>query len=439
MNLPPRQLIDDCFLHDKDRLRHQEAVDLLNSRLGVIVGSNELDLSKASGRILADDIIAPQNVPLHNNAAVDGYAFCMADYATNEGRFPISARIAAGDLSPEPLAKNSAARIFTGATMPKGADSVVMQEDCVIDDVDGKSYVSIPDGLKPGANWRKAGEDVKSGEKILTVGQKLRPQDIAAIASTGQARIKVWNKLRVALISTGNELLRPGTKIARGQIYDSNHFLLSALLQASCVEITDYGIIADNKEAIAGALLNAASNNDVILTTGGASRGEEDHITTVLDEIGRRHMWQMAIKPGRPMMFGQISTGDNPGDNPDKNDCLFFGLPGNPVAVMVCFLMYAQPSLAMLSGGKWKDPVRYPIPADFEIKNKKPDRREFLRGQLVKSDDGNLTVSKYQHDGSGMISSLRQAGGLIEIEENKTSVQVGEFVNFIPFSEFGIV
>lgn len=430
MTNKPKRLIDDCFLHDKDRLTHHEALAILKSRLQPIVGSSRTTLSNASGLFLAEDIHASKNVPMHNNAAVDGYAYHSDDFDTVDGCFPVSARIVAGDLAPEPLPAKKAVRIFTGAVMPVGANTVVMQEDCETIDVAGQACVKIPAGLKPGANWRKAGEDLAVGELMLSKGKQLRPQDIAAIASIGLAEINIHNKLRIGLISTGDELLRPGKEISHGQVYDSNHFLLNSLLQSCNAKITDYGILDDNEVDIENAMVNAATNNDVIITTGGASRGEEDHIISILDKIGKRHMWQMAIKPGRPMAFGQIPA--------DTHECLFFGLPGNPVAVMICFLMYAKPALTRLSGGNWVEPVRYPLPALFEIENKKPDRREFLRGILSTDADGKLAVSKFQQDGSGLISSLRKADGLIEIGESITGVSKGDVVGFIPFSGFGI-
>jgi molybdopterin molybdotransferase len=431
MTIKPKRLIDDCFLHDKDRLRHDEAIAILKERLGPVVGISTKLIADVTGRVLAENIQSPDNVPMHNNAAVDGYAYQSQDFDAVNGYFPVSSRIVAGDQNILPLPENSAARIFTGAAMPANADTVVMQEDCKTSSSEGMPFVKIPPGLKPGANWRKAGEDLTAGEMVLPIGQQLRPQDIAAIASTGKNKVQVFDQLRIGLISTGDELRRPGIEINHGEVYDSNHFLLNSLLQTCNAKITDYGIIEDREDIIRSVMEETAGSNDVIITTGGASRGEEDHIITALDTIGKRHMWQMAIKPGRPMVFGQI-----PGQ---EHDCLFFGLPGNPVAVMVCFLMYVRPSLGKLSGGNWKEPNRYTMPAMFEIKQKKPDRREFLRGILAKDDNGNIAVLKFQKDGSGLISSLRQSDGLIEITEDITELNKGDMVGFIPFSEFGII
>ncbi|MEX3009513.1 gephyrin-like molybdotransferase Glp [Hoeflea sp. TYP-13] len=419
-------LIDDCFLHDKDRMRHDEVVAMLLSRLNRIVDAGYVELQEALGRILAENVTAPRNVPLHDNSAVDGYAFAHADYL-KAGALSLGARIAAGDGSPSPLATGTAARIFTGAVMPPNADTVAMQEDCVLLD-DGAS-VRIPEGLRPGANRRLAGEDLKGGDLLLETGQMLRPQDIAALASLGMAKISVFDRLRVAIVSTGNEIIDPGNaeSIAEGQVYDSNRHMLAALCSRLPVDVTDLGIVRDDEQAIKKVLSRAARNNDVILTTGGASRGEEDHIVKMIDRLGKRHLWQIAIKPGRPMTFGQI------------DNCVFLGLPGNPVAAFVCFLLYCHAAMAVLGGGNYREPVRFQVPAGFEIKKKKPDRREFLRGWLETDGQGNTLVRKYQRDGSGLISGLRSADGLIELGEEIQTVQQGDAVNYIPFSQFGIV
>lgn len=422
------RLIDDCFMHDKDRLRHDDALSIIQQRLGPIVGSHSLALSRACGRISAETVTAPRNVPLHDNAAMDGYTYRAADFEAVKGRFPVSNRIAAGDRDPAPLTAGSAARIFTGAVMPPNADTVVMQEDCRPEE-DG-AIVTIPAGLKQGANRRLAGEDLAKGDELLSPGQNLRPQDIAALASIGRGRVEVFDNLKVAIISTGNEIRRPGEEIRPGEVYDANHYLLASLLQTTCSEITDCGIIRDEKQAVSAALRGAAASHDVILTTGGASRGEEDYVISTLDEIGKRHMWQMAIKPGRPMTFGHISG--------EKRDCLFFGLPGNPVAAMICFLLYVKPALTALSGGNWREPQRYSLPAHFEIAKKKTDRREFLRGRFSQDESGTFGIAKYGRDGSGIISSLREADGLIEIPEDVDHVARGDLVHFIPFTGFGI-
>jgi molybdopterin molybdotransferase len=421
-----KSLLDDCFLHDKDRLRHAEALAILKERLVPVAGTEEVRLEDACGRILAEDITAPRDVPQADNSAVDGYAFRFTDHDPAGGYFRIEQRIAAGHPSDTELGPWGAARIFTGAVLPPGADTVAMQEDCEGHDQDGQSFVIVPQGLKRGANRRRAGEDVAKGSVLLAPGERLRPQDLAAIASTGKDTVAVYERVRVALMSTGDEVRRPGTPLEAGEVFDSNHFLLRALSECLDAEIEDLGVLTDSAEDIEATMKAAAERSDVLLTTGGASRGEEDHVLQSLDRLGTRHMWQLAIKPGRPMMFGQIGS------------CVFLGLPGNPVAAMVCFLLYARPVLSVLGGGPFLEPQRFQVPADFEVPKKKPDRREFYRGRLATDAGGRTIARKFERDGSGLITGLREADGLIEIPEETTSIERGEPVDFIPFTGFGL-
>ncbi|MFN3130890.1 gephyrin-like molybdotransferase Glp [Roseibium sp.] len=422
-----KPLLNDCFLHDKDRLKHAEALAILKDRLAPVAALETVPLGDALGRILAEDITAPRNIPLADNSAVDGYAFRFADHDEAGGFFRLRQRVAAGHASNEMLAPWGAARIFTGAVMPPGADTVAMQEDCETHSQDGEDFVIVPQGLKKGANCRKVGEDVAEGTKILTSGHRLKPQDLAAIASTGLAEITVYRKLNVALVSTGDELRRPGDLITVGDVYDSNHYLLKSLAAGLPVEIEDLGILKDDSGLVENTLAEASKTFDIILTTGGASRGEEDHMQTALEKLGQRHMWQLAIKPGRPMMFGQIGN------------CVFLGLPGNPVAAMVCFLLYGRPVISILGGGGFVEPQRFQAPADFEVPKKKPDRREFYRGILGVDENGRAIARKFDRDGSGLITGLREADGLIEIPEDATSVKRGELVTFLPFSGMGVL
>jgi len=421
-----KQLLDDCFLHDRDRLRHNDALDILKSRLSAVAGTESVPLENSLERVLAEEVTAPRDVPLADNSAVDGYAFRHADFDEAGGFFRLEQRIAAGHAANATLAPWGAARIFTGAVMPPGADTVAMQEDCETHDQDGQNFVIVPQGLKKGANCRLAGEDVAEGTTILSVGQRLRPQDIAAIASTGQAVVSVYRKLKVALVSTGDELRRPGNLVTIGDVYDSNHYLLRGLCNTLALEVTDLGILKDDAALVEATLKQAAESHDVILTTGGASRGEEDHMLTALDRLGTRHMWQLAIKPGRPMIFGTIG------------DCVFLGLPGNPVAAMVCFLLYARPVMSVLGGGDFLEPQGLQVPAAFDVPKKKPDRREFYRASLRPGHDGTPAAHKFARDGSGLITGLREADGLVEIPEDVTAVKQGDLVRFLPFSGFGI-
>ena len=415
-----RRLIDDCFLNDAERMRHDDVVALLRERLTPVTGEEKVPLAAAHRRIAAVDIFAARPVPLHCNAAVDGYAFSHADYLARGGKLTLAGRLAAGDDDGLELAAGQCARIFTGAAMPAGADTVAMQEDCVVDG----SNIRIPEGLRPGANRRDAGEDLAEGDAVVAAGQPLRPQDIAALASLGLGTVAVRKPLRVAIMSTGDELVAPGGVIRHGQVFDSNCVMLKSLVEAAGGVVTELGIVRDSADRIRDVLSQSATDHDLVLTSGGASRGEEDHMLDVLDVLGTRHLWQIAVKPGRPMMFGQIA------------DCVVIGLPGNPVAAFVCFLLYVRVAMSLLGGAAHLEPVRYPVRAGFAIANKKPDRREFLRGRLMVSDGGVLTAMKYPRDGSGLISGLRAADGLIEIGEDVAAVREGDSVAFIPFNQF---
>ncbi len=416
-----RKLLDDCFLHDKDRLTHAEALGILTSRLTPVVGTERVPLLEAAGRVLAETIIAPRNIPAHTNAAVDGYAFAYAGYDQENGsRFAVKGRAAAGHAFSQPIGAEEALRILTGAVMPDGADTVAMQEDVT---VEGES-VFVPGGLKRGANRRLAGEDVEAGSTLIEAGSRLRPQDIAALAATGLGDALSYKRLRIAIISTGDELLPAGSPFTEGRVYDANAPMLSALSIMAGQPATLLGILPDNAASVRASLADAAGRFDLVITSGGASRGEEDHIVKSLDALGSLKMWQLAIKPGRPMSFGQIG------------DCVFLGLPGNPVAVFVCFLLYAVPVLTLLGGGRWREPRRYPVTAAFALKRRKTGRREFLRGMLATGEDGKLSVKPYPRDGSGLISSLRASDGLIEIGESAEAVNEGQAVSFIPYSEF---
>ena len=416
-----RRLLDDCFLHDKERLRHADALKLLDERLKPVARMEDVPLAEAHGRVLAEDVVAPRPVPEFTNAAVDGYAFAHASFATGPARLKLIGRVAAGHAPQAAISAGEAVRIFTGAIMPQGADTCVMQEDVTVEN----GHVLVPPGLKFGANTRKAGEDLKEGEVAASAGTRLRPQELAAIASTGRDRIRCYRRLKVALISTGDEVVRPGEPLGFGQVYDSNHHLLRGLLDTAGSQAVDFGILPDDEAVVRRAIRQAADECDVILSTGGASRGEADYIVEAMQALGSLHAWQLAVKPGRPLAMGQIG------------DTVFFGLPGNPVAVFVTFLLYARPMLARLQGAACREPRRFPLPAGFAIANKKPDRREFWRG-WIEEEEGRLVLKKFARDGSALISGLRQADGLIEVPEETTDVRPGDILGFIPFTEFGL-
>jgi molybdopterin molybdotransferase len=420
----PRKLIDDCFLNDRPRLRHDEAIELLSSRVGTIAGSETVELHAAAGRILAQAAAARLPVPAHTNAAVDGYSFSAADYDRAAGcRLPVSIRVPAGRSGGAAPTPHSAARIFTGATIPDGHDTVAMQEDCATGD-DG--HVVIPGGLKPGANVRKAGEDVAAGTTLMSPGHVIRPQDLAALASIGHGTVRVHQRLRVGILSSGDEVIRPGRELRPGEVYDANMPMLFALIASAGATPIDLGVVPDRPQLVEAMLQDAAGRCDVVIGSGGASRGEEDHMVHAMERLGKRHLWQLAIKPGRPMSFGQIG------------DCVMLGLPGNPVAVFVCFLLYAWPLLRRMGGAPWPEPRRLMLPATFDLPARKTGRREFWRGMYA-TFEGRLAADKFARDGSGLISGLRAADGLIDIPEDVAAVKRGDLVAFVPFSEFGIL
>lgn len=419
--------IDDCFLHDKDRLTHKEALNILKTNLSPLHATDTIKINEADNRVLAEDIKAPRPIPAHRNAAVDGYAFAYDEYSKDTGTtFPVSERVIAGAPLIEKTQENSATRIFTGAVMPADLDTVVMQEDIILNEQSkGETTVTIPPGLKQGANCRQAGEDTAENSIIVEKQTKLTSRHIAAIASAGIDELLVQQKPKVAILSTGNEILSAGDEFHLGKVYDSNRPMLKSLIKSQQAGLTDLGIIKDNPGDIQNAFMEAAKTHDVIITSGGASKGEEDHIITSLQKLGKQHMWQLAIKPGRPMSFGQI------------NDTLFIGLPGNPVAAFICFFLYGIPIINRLSGQEWQSPHKFQVLANFEILKKKPDRREFLRGTL-RTENGITSVDKFNQDGSGIIRSLTTADGLIEIDEATTSVNKGDLVTFIPFAQNAI-
>ncbi|MGI9420465.1 MAG: molybdopterin molybdotransferase MoeA [Geminicoccaceae bacterium] len=422
-----RKLRDDCFLHDEDRLKHAEAIAILRERIAPVAPVVEMTPEAAAGHILAKPVVATRPIPAHTNAAVDGYAFAFSDYDSQAGSdLPVSGRAAAGHALAGPAEPGTALRIFTGAAMPEGTDTVVMQEDVESAEQDGKTLARIPPGLKQGANCRLAGEDAEAGATLLEAGQRLRPQDVAAAASTGLARIRCFERLRVAIFSTGDEVVRTGRPLEAGQVYDANAPMLHGLIAATGAECVDLGVLPDDAATVETRLAAAAADHDVLITSGGASRGDEDHVVNTIDQLGALHMWQIAVKPGRPMAFGQIG------------DCVFLGLPGNPVAVFVCFLLYVRPVLVRLSGGHWPEPARFPVQAAFSVLKKKTGRREFWRAFLTEDSSGRLAVGKFARDGSGLISGLCAADGLVEVPEDATEVREGQQVAFIPFAEFGI-
>jgi molybdopterin molybdotransferase len=412
------QLSDDCFAFGGPLMSVDEAVGLIASRVKAVGETGTVALVDADGRIIARDIAAPLPLPPFTNSAVDGYALPGRDLPReNERAFPVSGRVTAGGSIEQPP-PGHAVRIFTGAPMPEGTDTVFMQEDVRVDD---SGHVVLPAGLKVGANVRPAGEDIPQGHLALKAGQRLRPQDIALAAAFGLTKLEVVRRIRVAVFSTGDELASPGTPRATSQLFDSNRFMLMAMLRRLGCEVSDLGILRDEREPLAQALKQVAGQHDLILTTGGVSTGEEDHVKAGVEAVGSLVLWRMAIKPGRPVAMGII------GGTP------FIGLPGNPVASFVTFVHVVRPTVLALSGARPAPLMPIPVRAAFTYK-KKSGRREYVRVTLRQADDGALEAIKFPREGAGLLSSLVDTDGLVELGEPITRVEPGDRVGFLGYA-----
>ena len=412
------QLSDDCFAFGGPMLSVDEAVGIIAAKVTAVQEIEAVPLVAADGRILARDVAAPLPLPPFTNSAVDGYAVHGSDLPrAKEKVFPVKGRVAAG--SPAQAAKpGEAVRIFTGAPMPEGTDTVFMQEDVRLDD---KGDVVLPAGLKPGANVRPAGEDIPQGHIALKAGQRLRPQDIALAAAFGLTELDVVRRIRVAVFSTGDELASPGTPRASAQLFDSNRFMLIAMLRRLGCEVSDLGILRDERGPLATALKRVAGEHDLILTTGGVSTGEEDHVKAGVESVGRLVLWRMAIKPGRPVAMGIISGTP------------FIGLPGNPVASFVTFVHVVRPVVLALSGATAAPLLPMPVRAAFTYR-KKSGRREYVRVTLRRAADGALEALKFPREGAGLLSSLVDTDGLVELPESVTTVEPGATVGFLGYA-----
>jgi len=414
--------INCCFAPAKNLLSVPDALAQLRAAGQTVVESEVVALADAQGRILAEPLISGRDIPGFNNAAVDGYAIRATDLQDGQSTvLPLHGQSTAGHASAEALKPGTTMRILTGAKMPDGADTVVMQEDVEVAD----GQVTFPAGIKPGGNWRPKGEDVASGQQVRETGQRLRAVDIGIAAAIGYSQLRVYKPLRVAVFSTGDEIIEPGQPLAEDSVYDINRYMLLSWLEAMGCAVTDLGILPDEYDVVKSALSSAAEKHDVIMTSGGASMGDTDHIADVLSAEGAVNFWRLAMKPGKPLALGQIGQ------------TRFIGLPGNPVAVGVCFLRFAYPLLCHLSGQPWREPLSYPLPAAFKMK-KKAGRTEFVRAVFEQTDNG-LRVNRYAKQGSGVLSSLVQADGLIELAEDLTQVEEGDLVTFYPFDQFGFM
>jgi molybdopterin molybdotransferase len=413
------QLSDDCFAFGGPMMSVDEAVAIIAAGVTPVREIETVEIARADGRILAAGVSAPLPLPPFTNSAVDGYAVRSQDLPRkHEAAFVVTGRVAAGASATEAIEPGHAMRIFTGAPMPAGADTVFMQEDVRLDD---QGRVVLPEGLRTGANVRPAGEDIPVGSAALPARQRLRPQDIALAAALGLTHLEVRRRVRVAVFSTGDELVSPGAPRAASQLYDSNRFMLTAMLRRLGCEVSDLGIIRDDRDALAHGLKKVACAHDLILTTGGVSTGEEDHVKSAVEKAGKLVLWRMAIKPGRPIAMGIIAGTP------------LIGLPGNPVASFVTFVHVVRPTVLALAGAAQQRLIPMPVRAAFSYK-KKISRREYVRATLRTADDGALEAIKFPREGAGLLSSLVETDGLVELGEQITQVEPGQSVGFIGYA-----
>jgi molybdopterin molybdotransferase len=418
------QLSDDCFAFNGPLLPVADAERLIVERIAPVGECETVTLWNAMGRVLAEDVIAPVNVPPFDNSAVDGYAVRAPNLdAKGETRLTIVDRVAAGHHATQALHAGEAIRIFTGAPMPDGADTVFMQEDCRVDG----SAVIVPSGLKLGANRRLAGEDMRAGAVALPAGRRLAVQHVALAAALGLTALKVRRRVRVALFSTGDELVEPGAQLPRAALYDSNRYLLAGLLARLGAEVTDLGILSDDPQQLARAIAKAAEDHDLVLTSGGVSTGEADYVRSAIESIGRIVFWRVAIKPGRPVAMGVVPAAQS------GEGAAFVGLPGNPVAVFVTFVRVVRPLLLRLAGALPEPLIAMPARAAFSYKKRK-GRREYVRVALRRAPDGAIEAFKHPQDGAGVITSLTETDGLAELTEEITDVEPGATIGFLSYA-----
>lgn len=408
----------DAFALSADMLPADDAVARLLAMVTPVEETERVPLTAAVGRVLAEDIVSDRNVPPHDNSAVDGYAVHFADLSPDdETRLPIVMRVPAGSVPDRALRPGEAARIFTGAPVPEGADIIIPQEPCRAEE----GSVVLPPVRKAGQNLRRKAEDIAAGDTILNAGRRLRPPEVGFMASVGVAAPLVRRRLKAAVFSTGTEVRDPGGDAPAGAIYDSNRFVLMGLLAEMGCEVADFGILPDDPAALKDALARAAAEADVVLTSGGVSTGEEDHVKPVVESLGSLEFWRVAIRPGRPLAVGRVGK------------AAFVGLPGNPVAAFVCFAMFARPMILRRMGVVDVLPKPIPVRANFAFK-KRAGRREWLRGSLTGTGpDGLPLAERFPTEGSGILRSVVVSEGLLALPDAAAEISPGDLLGFLPF------
>jgi molybdopterin molybdotransferase len=419
------QLTDDCFAFSGPLMPIAEAERLIGERVTMVAEVETVGLNAARGRVIANDVVAPISLPPFDNSAVDGYAVRHADLApAGETRLSVVERVTAGSAAAHAVGVGEAVRIFTGAPMPAQADTVFMQEDVRRD---GDAVV-VPAGLKRGSNRRLAGEDVRAGTVLLPAGRRLDEQHVALAAAVGLTTLAVRRRVKVAVFSTGDEIVEPGAPRPSPALFDANRYLLAGLIERLGAAPTDLGILPDDKGELARAIAAAAVDHDLVLTSGGVSTGEADHVRAAVESIGRLVFWRVGLKPGRPVAMGVLPSPVGGGEG-----AAFVGLPGNPVAVFVCFARVVRPLLLRLAGAGAVPLLPLPVRAAFAYR-KRSGRREYVRVKLVRAADGGIDAIKHPQDGAGVITSLTETDGLIELPEDVTTVVPGATVGFLSYA-----
>ncbi len=419
--MKPPPLKNNCFAMPPgvDWTPVDAALARLRDGLSVVVGSADVPLEQAGGRVLAADAVAQRSNPPYANSAVDGFGFRFADLReTDIIDLPIcSGRAAAGEPFRGVVPAGQAIRILTGAPLPEGVDTVVLEEDTTFDE----TKIAFRRGLKKGANTRRAGEDFAVGETVLAKGRRLGAPDLALAAAAGLDTLQLYDRLRVGVLSTGAEIVPVGETAAGHQIYDANRPMLLDMMRQWGFEPVDLGHVGDDRSQLRETLDAAASRVDAIFTSGGASAGDEDHVSAILGAEGNVQTWRIAVKPGRPLALALWQG------------VPVFGLPGNPVAAFVCTLVFGYPALCALSGQDWPERRGFDVPAGF-AKSKKAGRREFLRARINAAGQ----AEAFKSEGSGRISGLSWATGLVELPDGEAEIAVGDPVRFLPYSGFGL-
>ena len=409
---------DDCFAHGGALLSIDEALARFRTRVAPVAETETVALFAADGRVLAEPVVAAVAIPPFTNAAVDGYALRHADLpiADADGLRVVD-RVQAGESPARAVGPGEAVRLFTGAPLPAGADTVCMQEDVVV----GGDRIRLSARLRPGANCRPAGEERQQGATVLPTGRRLRPQDLALAAAAGAGHVVARRRLRVAVFSTGDELVEPGRPLAAARLYDANRVMILAWAARLGAVVDDLGILPDDPAALEAALAAAAGDHDLIITSGGVSAGEADHVKAAVARVGRIDVWRVAIKPGKPLALGTIGA------------AAFVGLPGNPVAVFVTLTRIARGLFAARAGEAWTPSIPLQVRADFAL-SRKPGRAEFLRVGLTRDGEEPPIARRYAVDGAGIVSSLTETDGLVEIGPDLTAVAPGDRLAFVSFA-----